>query len=108
MVHYSRVCKACYESYSQILRHHQENPLLESLKANLRADVSTFESYDKQAVTVFCTKKMVTYLRLSQKLFEMQQGLLEMQLLSWHYQLRYMAMITNQAVQMTLKRHALR
>ena len=47
----SRVCKACYEFHSQILRHHQENPSLESVKANLRTDISTFESCDKQAVT---------------------------------------------------------
>ena len=47
----SRVCKACYEFHSQILRHHHENPSLESVKSNLQVSISTFESCDKQAVT---------------------------------------------------------
>ena len=37
--------------HSQILRHHQENSSLESVKSNLRVNISTFESHDKKAVT---------------------------------------------------------
>ena len=46
----SRVCKACYQFHTQILKHQEDNPSLQSIKSNLM-NIRIFEEKDKTVVT---------------------------------------------------------